>query len=122
MTPYDPQNVFARILRGEIPCEKVFENTFALGFHDIGKRAPVHILLIPKGPYTCATDFYQNAPPELIVGFSRAIAEVTSHLGVLEKGARFIVNQGLHGGQEVPHFHLHILGGKNLGPMIMGDQ
>lgn len=116
--PYDTNNIFARILRGEIPCGKVYEDEFTLAFNDIHPQAPVHVLVIPKGPYTSITDFSQSAPPEEIAGFYRGFGEVVRKLGVAEGGYRTIANSGLNGGQEVPHFHMHILAGKVLGPML----
>jgi diadenosine tetraphosphate (Ap4A) HIT family hydrolase len=118
MSSYDDQNIFARILRGEIPAKKVYEDDYALAFHDIGARAPVHVLVIPKGKYLNIADFGTNASNGEIAGFWRAVAKVASDLGLHESGFRSIANTGLNGGQEVPHFHVHLLGGKKLGPMI----
>lgn len=116
--PYDTSNIFARILRGEIPCDKVYEDQYALAFNDVHPRAPVHVLVIPKGAYVSMTDFSQNASPEEISGFFRVVGEVIKKLGVDENGYRTITNAGLNGGQEVPHFHMHILAGRVLGPML----
>lgn len=115
---YDAQNIFARILRGEIPCRKIYENDFALAFHDLHPRAPVHALVIPKGPYISFLDFSMQASPEEIVGFFRAATTVASLLHLEKSGCRILSNHGADGGQEVPHFHLHIFGGGPLGPML----
>lgn len=116
--PYDDNNIFAKILRGEIPSNKVFENDYALAFHDIAGKAPVHVLVIPKGKYVSIADFGENASPEEIVGFYRAVSEVARDLDLVDIGFRVIANTGLNGGQEVPHFHIHLLGGKKLGVMV----
>lgn len=116
-TEYDPGNVFARILRGEIPSRTVFENEHALAFHDVRPQAPVHVLVIPKGPYVDLADFAANASAVEQSGFLAAVAEVCRIVGV-EDGYRAIANSGPHGHQEVPHFHLHILGGRPMGPML----
>ena len=115
---YDPNNIFAKILRGEIPCKKVYEDDFALAFSDIKPKAPVHILVIPKGPYENAGDFAARAKDAEIVGFERALGKVIAEAKVAGKGYRLIANAGLHGGQEVPHYHVHILGGCEMGPML----
>lgn len=115
---YDPENIFAKILRGEIPCNKVYEDEFALAFHDINPQAPVHILVIPKGDYVSMADFTADAPAELVVGFMRAVGKVADELGLVEPGYRTIANAGPNSHQEVPHLHIHILGGKPLGPML----
>ncbi|MFT8675323.1 MAG: histidine triad nucleotide-binding protein [Acetobacter sp.] len=112
--PYDPQNIFARILRGEIPCKKVFENEWVLAFHDIAPKAPVHILIIPKNAYVSFMDFSATAPAEEIAGVTRATGEIARAQGLEEGGYRLITNAGTNSGQEVPHFHLHLLGGKAL--------
>ena len=117
---YDDNNVFAKILRGEIPAKKVYENEYALAFHDIGAKAPIHVLVIPKGKYLSIVDFNASASDSEITGFYRAVAKVANDLGVADEGFRTIANTGLNGGQEVPHFHLHILGGKKIGPMVAG--
>ena len=116
-TEYDPGNVFARILRGEIPNKTVFENEHALAFHDVRPQAPVHVLVIPKGPYLDLLDFAANATAVEQAGFLAAVTEVCGMVGV-EEGFRAIANSGPHSHQEVPHFHLHILGGRPLGPML----
>lgn len=118
---YDDQNIFARILRGEIPNDTVAENDHALAFRDISPRAPTHVLVIPKGKYVSFEDFSEKASAEEITGFMRLCAEVIANEGVgLEAGSGFrtIANAGPDGVQEVPHFHLHILGGRMMGPMI----
>jgi diadenosine tetraphosphate (Ap4A) HIT family hydrolase len=115
---YDSNNIFARILRGEIPAKKVFENDHALAFEDIAAKAPVHILLIPKGAYTCAADFAKNATADEITAFHRALADIVEAKNLSATGFRLIANAGINGGQEVPHYHVHILGGKSLGPML----
>lgn len=121
MTPvYDDNNVFARILRGEIPCRKLHEGPHVLAFADLYPKAPVHILVIPKGKYVDVADFGARATEEEIAAFWRAVSSVATESGVREAGFRIIANAGIHGGQEVPHFHVHILGGRTLGPMVSG--
>lgn len=115
---YDDNNVFAKILRGDIPAKKIYENEFALAFHDIGAKAPVHALVIPKGKYVSIVDFGANASAAEIEGFYRAVSKVANDLGISDQGFRTIANTGLNGGQEVPHFHVHLLGGKKIGPMV----
>ena len=115
---YDPNNVFAKILRGEIPCRKVHEDEYCLAFHDINPQAPVHILVIPKGPYVSMADFGASASDAEIAGLFRAVAKVAADAGLVEKGYRVLANTGVHGHQEVPHFHVHIFGGAPLGRMI----
>lgn len=119
--PYDAQNIFARILRGEIPCRRVFEDTHALAFHDITPRAPVHVLVIPKGPYVSFADFSARGSDAEVAGFFRAVGQVATALGLDAPGYRLLSNMGADGGQEVPHFHVHLFGGAPLGPMIMPD-
>ncbi|MFN3230743.1 MAG: histidine triad nucleotide-binding protein [Alphaproteobacteria bacterium] len=116
---YDDENVFAKILRGEIPCNKVYEDEYALAFHDINPQAPVHVLVIPKGAYVSMADFSANAPADLMVGFLRAVGKVASELELDEPGYRIMANHGPNSHQEVPHLHIHIFGGKRLGPMLM---
>jgi histidine triad (HIT) family protein len=115
---YDDENIFAKILRGDIPCNKVFENDHALAFEDINPQAPVHVLVIPKGAYVSNDDFTANASEAEIAGFFRAVGHVARELGVAEPGYRLIANTGTHGGQEVPHCHVHICAGRLLGRMI----
>jgi len=119
LSPYDTNNVFARILRGEIPCKKVYEDEHALAFHDIAPRAPVHVLVIPKTPHVSLADFAANAPAETIAGYFRAVAKVAKELGLEETGYRILSNMGPHAHQEVPHLHVHIFGGRPLGPMLV---
>ncbi len=116
---YDPNNVFAKILRGEIPCKRVYEDDFALAFHDINPRAPVHVLVIPKGAYVSMADFTAQAPGELLAGFLRAVGTVARQLGVEESGYRILANTGPNSHQEVPHLHVHIFAGRPLGPMLV---
>ena len=119
---YDTSNIFARILRGEIPNKTVLETAHTLAFHDIAPKAPVHVLVIPKGPYVTYDHFCAEASDAEIVDFARACAQVCEMLGLSAadggKGSRAITNAGEHGVQEVPHFHLHILGGRVIGRMI----
>lgn len=119
MTAYDDNNVFARILRGEIPCTRLYEDEFALAFPDIRPQAPRHVLVIPKGKYVSITDFGAKATAEEITGFFRAVSLVAEKLGVAESGYRMIANAGPDSRQEVPHFHVHILGGRNLGSLLV---
>ena len=116
--PYDETNIFARILRGEIPCGKVYEDEHALAFHDINPQAPVHILVIPKGAYVSWDDFSERASAEEIAGFVRAVGHVAREHGLAVRGYRLLANVGRNGGQEVPHLHVHIFGGGPLGPML----
>ncbi|MDZ4095985.1 MAG: HIT domain-containing protein [Paracoccaceae bacterium] len=119
---YDPQNIFARILRGEIPNKTVLETAHTLAFHDIHPQAPVHVLVIPKGAYVCFDDFALNATPDEILDFHRTAAQVCAQLGVVPGegggGYRTISNAGEAAIQDVPHYHMHILGGRNLGRML----
>ncbi|WP_340297035.1 MULTISPECIES: histidine triad nucleotide-binding protein [unclassified Roseobacter] len=119
---YDPQNIFAKILRGEIPNNTVAETDHCLAFHDIGPQAPTHILVIPKGAYVTYDDFAQNASDAEILDFVRLTGRLCKELGLSfaegGQGYRVISNAGDHGGQEVPHYHLHLLGGAALGPLL----
>lgn len=115
---YDDTNIFARILRGEIPVKKIYEDDHVLAFHDAFPKAPVHALIIPKGKYLNMDDFNAKASEEEVLAFYRAVPKVVKELGVGEKGFRTIANTGADGGQEVPHFHIHIIGGKTVGPMV----
>jgi len=119
---YDQNNIFAKILRGEIPCDKIYESDHALAFKDIHPQAKVHVLVIPKGAYINMDDFSQNASSEEITGLIRALGEVAKIIGVSQyssgKGYRYIGNNGPDGGQEVPHLHFHIVGGEPLGRMV----
>jgi diadenosine tetraphosphate (Ap4A) HIT family hydrolase len=116
--PYDPDNIFARILRGEIPNRTVYEDDYALAFHDIAPAAPVHILVIPRGAYVSWDDFSERASAEEIAGFVRAVGHVARTQGLVAPGYRLLANVGAHGGQEVPHLHVHLFGGRGLGPML----
>lgn len=115
---YDDGNVFARILRGDLPCKKVLETEHALAFHDIQPQAPVHVLVIPKGRYVSMDDFSKNAGAAEIEDFFRAVGEVARQMGVVESGYRLLANHGRDGRQEVPHFHVHVFGGRDLGGMV----
>jgi diadenosine tetraphosphate (Ap4A) HIT family hydrolase len=115
---YDDTNIFARILRGEIPSRTVFEDEHALAFYDINPQAPVHILVIPKGRYVSWDDFSEHASAEEIAAFVRAVGRVARDQGLVAPGYRLLANAGMNGGQEVPHLHVHIFGGKPLGPML----
>lgn len=116
--PYDPDNIFARILRGEIPCDKVYEDEHALAFRDIAPQAPQHILVVPRGAYVSWDDFSANAPDAEIAGFVRAVGQVARENRLVDPGYRLLANIGAHGGQEVPHLHVHLFGGRPLGRMI----
>ncbi len=116
---YDNQNIFAKILRGEIPCRKVFDDEWALAFYDINPQAPVHVLVIPKGAYVSWDDFSAKASDVEIAGFVRAVGHVGRELGLVEPGYRLLANIGMDAHQEVPHLHVHVFGGKPLGPMLM---
>ncbi len=115
---YDRENIFAKILRGEIPCDKVYEDAHALAFRDINPQTPTHILVIPKGEYASSDDFTANASEAELAGFLRAVGHVARDAGLVEPGYRFLANHGQDAHQEVPHFHVHVFGGKNLGRMI----
>ncbi len=115
---YDDNNIFAKILRKEIPCKAVYEDDHVLAFPDISPQAPVHILVIPKGKYLSVADFGVRASADEITAFWRAVAKIAADNDLPANGFRTIANTGLNGGQEVPHFHVHILGGKRLGPML----
>ena len=115
---YDPDNIFARILRGEIPCRKVYEDEHALAFHDINPQAPEHILVIPKGAYVSWDDFSAKAGDAEIAGFVRAVGHVARAAGLVAPGYRLLANSGPDSHQEVPHLHVHIFGGRALGPML----
>ncbi len=116
--PYDDGNIFARILRGEIPANKVYEDEHALAFHDIAPQAPTHILVIPKGAFVSWDDFSARGSDAEIAGFVRAVGEVARAQGLVAPGYRLLANVGGHGGQEVPHLHVHLFGGRGLGPML----
>jgi histidine triad (HIT) family protein len=116
--PYDNSNIFARILRGEIPSKKVYEDEHVLAFHDINPLSPTHILVIPKGPYVSWDDFSQKASDEEIAAFVRAVGKIAREAGLVDDGYRLLANTGLNSGQEVPHLHVHIFAGRPLGPML----
>jgi diadenosine tetraphosphate (Ap4A) HIT family hydrolase len=116
--PYDDQNIFAKILRGEIPNRTVYEDQWALAFHDINPQAPHHVLVIPKGAYVSWDDFSERASEAEIAGFVRAVGHVGRALGLVQPGYRLLANTGYDAHQEVPHLHVHIFGGKALGPML----
>ena len=116
--PYNDQNIFAKILRGEIPNKTVYEDEWALAFHDINPQAPLHVLVIPKGAYVSWDDFSARAGADEIAGFIRAVGHVAREAGLVEPGYRLLANIGGHGHQEVPHLHVHLFGGRPLGPML----
>ena len=115
---YDRNNVFARILRGELPCSKVYEDEHVLAFRDIHPQAPVHIVVIPKGEYFSVDDFSEKASEAELAAFFRAIGRIARAEGVAETGYRILANHGAAAHQDVPHFHLHLVGGRDLGPML----
>jgi histidine triad (HIT) family protein len=120
--PYDRNNVFARILRGEVPCRKVYEDEHVLAFHDIRPQTPTHIVVIPKGEYVSVDDFSEKASEAELVAFLRAISRIAQAQGVTDSGYRILANHGAAAHQEVPHFHLHLFGGRDLGPMLRREQ
>jgi diadenosine tetraphosphate (Ap4A) HIT family hydrolase len=116
--PYDDQNVFAKILGGELPCTKVYEDEWTLAFLDIAPLAPVHILVIPKGPYVSWDDFTARASEAEIAGYVRAIGQIARDENLVVEGYRLLANVGRNSGPEIPHLHVHIFGGRPLGPML----
>jgi histidine triad (HIT) family protein len=116
--PYNDANIFARILRDEIPSRRVYEDDWAIAFHDIAPQAATHILVIPRGSYVSWDDFSTRASDAEIAGFVRAVGHVARENGLVEPGYRLLANTGGHGGQEVPHLHVHLFGGQPLGPML----
>jgi diadenosine tetraphosphate (Ap4A) HIT family hydrolase len=116
--PYDEQNIFAKILRGELPSKKLMENEHVLAFHDINPLAPVHVLVIPKGSYVSWDDFSEKATDAEMAALTRAIGEVARMVGADAQGYRVLSNVGKRAGQEVPHLHVHVFGGQPLGPML----
>jgi len=118
--PYDDHNIFARILRGELPCKKIYEDAHTLAFHDIHPQAPIHALVVPKGRYVAWNDFADSASDAEIAAFTRAITLVARQLGVADGGYRLLANIGQHGHQEVPHLHVHILAGRQMGTNLAG--
>jgi len=119
--PYDDQNVFAKILRGEIPSQRVYEDEFAIAFHDIAPFAPIHILVIPRGAYVSWDDFGARGSDAEIAGFVRAVGQVARDQGLVQPGYRLLANIGTQAGQEVPHLHVHLFGGRTMGPMLTPD-
>jgi diadenosine tetraphosphate (Ap4A) HIT family hydrolase len=116
--PYDDHNIFARILRGELPCGKVYEDEHVLAFNDINPLAPTHILVIPKGRYVSWDDFSAKASDEEVTAFVRAVGRIARKAGLVEDGYRLLANTGQNSGQEVPHLHVHVFAGRPLGPML----
>jgi diadenosine tetraphosphate (Ap4A) HIT family hydrolase len=119
-SPYDDANIFARILRGELPCSKVYEDEHVLAFDDINPQAPVHVLVIPKGRYVSWDDFSNRASAEESAAFVRAVGQIARDKGLVDPGYRLLSNVGRNGGQVVPHLHVHLFGGEPLGPMLPG--
>lgn len=118
LPPYDDGNIFARILRGELPAKTIHEDEWAVAFHDIAPQAPIHVLVIPRGRYVSLADFAGKASEGEIAGFWRAVAKVARDLGLEQPGYRILSNMGENAGQEVPHFHVHLFGGRPLGRML----
>ena len=118
LPPYDDANVFARLLRGEIPSKRVYEDDFAVAFHDTAPLAPTHVLVVPRGRYVSLADFSAAATDAEVTGFWRAVGHVARTLGLEAPGYRALANVGRDGGQEVPHFHVHLFAGRPLGPML----
>ena len=116
--PYEDSNIFARILRGELPCDKVHDDEHVLAFRDIAPHAPTHVLVIPKGAYVSWDDFSARASDAELIGFVRAVGTIARQLGLVEPGYRLLANVGRNAGQEVPHLHVHLFGGRPLGPML----
>ena len=116
--PYDNQNIFAKVLRDEIPSKRVYEDEWAVAFHDINPQAPIHVLVIPRWPYVSWDDFSAKASDAEIAGFVRAVGKVARDLGLVAPGYRLLANVGLHGHQEIAHLHVHLFGGQALGPML----
>ena len=118
---YDDNNIFAKILRNEIPCNKIYEDEFVLSFHDINPQKKIHVLVIPKGKYIDLDDFTQNASPDEMIGLLKGINIVAKKLKIsvdTGKGYRALANIGENGGQEVPHLHFHLFGGEKIGKMV----
>jgi len=115
---YDKNNIFAKILRGEIPCKKVYENKYVLAFHDINPQAKVHVLIIPKGSYVNLNDFSEKASSEEMEGLIKGITTTAKILNISDSGFRYLGNNGVNAGQEVPHLHFHIFGGEKFGKII----
>lgn len=121
MSKYDPNNIFAKMLRGEIPCDKVYEDDELLAFNDIAPAAPVHILVIPKGEFCSFDDYCALANEKMITHFFRKVKEIANKHGLQDGGYRLITNHGSDASQSVPHFHVHILGGRQLGGLVPND-
>ncbi len=119
---YDKNNIFARILRGEIPCDKVYEDEFAIAFNDLHPAAPTHVLVVPKGEFTSFDDFVQNAGSNVVTGFFASVQKVAAKLGLVDGGYRLITNHGKNASQTVHHFHVHLLGGRPLGGLLHRDE
>src|SRR3954452_8999593 len=115
---YDDNNIFAKILRGEVPSTPIYEDEFAYAFPDINPLAPTHVLVIPKGAYVSWDDFSAKAPDAEIAGFVRAVGKIAREAGLVESGYRLLANTGPNSGQEVPHLHVHVFAGRPLGPML----
>ena len=120
--PYDDQNIFAKLLRGEIPSRRVYEDEWAIAFHDIAPQAKLHVLVIPRGPYVSLADFTRDASDAEIAGFFRAVGTVARQLGLDGPGYRALANMGVDGGQEVPHFHVHLFGGEALSQRMVAPR
>lgn len=118
---YDSGNIFAKIIRGEITCKKVHEDDAVLAFHDVHPAAPTHVLVVPKGDYISFEDFCAKADERTIAVFFKKVRDIVEMLGLKEGGFRLITNHGFDGSQSVPHFHVHILGGRQLGALLPGD-
>lgn len=116
--PYDKNNIFAKIMRGEIPCKKVYEDEFAFAFEDIHPEAPVHVLVVPKAEFESFNDFAARAPQAMLHGYFTAVQKIAAQLGLEQSGYRIISNHGPDASQSVPHFHMHILGGRALGRLV----
>lgn len=119
---YDNDNIFAKIILGEIPCDEVYQDENVLAFNDISPAAPIHVLVIPKGRYQSFDDFISNANSDIITNFFATVKKIATNLGLVESGYRIITNHGKNASQTVPHFHVHILGGKPLGGLISSDE
>jgi histidine triad (HIT) family protein len=119
---YDRNNVFARILRGELPCDRVYEDDYVLAFRDIQPQTPTHVILIPKGEYVSVDDFSEKASDAELAAFMRAIGRIAKQEGVAESGYRILANHGRAAHQEVAHFHLHLFAGRDLGPMLRRER
>lgn len=120
--PYDDQNIFAKLLRGEIPSRRIYEDEWAVAFHDIAPQAKLHVLVVPRGPYVSLADFTRDASDAEITGFFRAVGVVARQLGLEEPGYRALINMGADGGQEVPHLHVHLFGGEPLSQRMVAPR